>query len=196
MELILAIMISSMIALGVTSILYASSYGTSSKREIRRVAVQAEQVRARLDNAARNARQFLATGSGYVVLWLGDTRNDDQVNISELQLIEVASNTTQLKSYTAKWPSGWNDTQITAADTAYPLASDFYAIVQTLKGGSYFPAITWMEDVADFTVTLNEGTPSAARMMSWRFTMTDQLLSETLVGVCSLRAKDGKYTGE
>ncbi len=43
-ELIISLLITSMVALGVAAILQAASYGTSSRREIRRIVVRTQQV--------------------------------------------------------------------------------------------------------------------------------------------------------
>jgi len=187
-ELLIALIITSMLALGVASILYAASYGTSSRREVRRMVVRTEQLRARLDDAVRNARAVLASGNAYIVLWIGDTRRNNQVNLSELQLIELASGSTQLKSYETQFPGGWTEAQIEAADTAYAAGSDFAAVAQAAKQGSYFPGTTWAGGISDFSVTLDHGTPVQARMATWRLTLTNELLSESLVGTAALRS--------
>ncbi len=185
-ELIISLVITALIASSVASVLYAAGYGTSSRRDVRRVVVRSQQIHRRVDDAVRNAAAVLAGGSGYVVLWTGDSRDDNQVNLSELQLIELVGST--LTAYSADFPDGWTDAQIEAADTAYPPASNFATVAQTEKAGSYFPATEWATQISDFELTLDDPTPVDARLVTWKLTLTHELLSEDLVGTASLRA--------
>jgi len=187
-EVLMSLIVVSLISVGVAAMLYAAGYGTSSQREVRRVAVRTQQVRLRLDDAIRNARQILAAGEtsaghAYVVLWRGDTNdedtNKDKVNLSELELIELPDGSTTLTAYTAPSPG---------TDTAYENDSDFYQMAQTAKSGGVLVGTTWAENISAFGITLDEAAPADARLVTWRFTLTDQELSESLVGCISLRA--------
>src|SRR5689334_1045094 len=88
-ELLLSLITTAFIGLAVAMILQTAAYGTSTKRDARRIAVRSESTRDRMNDAIRNARAVLASGSTYLVLWMGDSNKNDQVNLSELQLIEL-----------------------------------------------------------------------------------------------------------
>jgi hypothetical protein len=184
-ELIVAITITTLIAAGVGSILFAASYGTSSRRDVRRLAVRSAQERQRIDDAIRSAAAILAKGSSYIVLWTGDTRSNNQVNLSELQLIELSGTT--LNSYTTVWPSGWSQATIDAADTTYAANTDFYTTTQTAKSGSNFPGTTWATSASNFTITLDSATANLAVLVTWKLTLTNDLVSESLVEATALR---------
>lgn len=186
-EVLMALIVVSLISVGVASMLYAANYGTSSQREVRRVAVRTQQVRLRLDNAIRNARQILAEGEtsaghAYIVLWQGDTNtedaNQDTVNLSELELIELPDGSTTLTSYKATSP---------ATDTAYASDADFYQEAQNAKGSGDLVGTTWAQSIATFDITLDEAAPADAQLATWRCTLTDGVLSETLVSSIALR---------
>lgn len=186
-EVSMSLIVVSLIAVGVAAMLYAAGYGTSARREVRRVAVRTQQVRLRLDDAIRNTRQILAAGEtsaghAYVVLWRGDSNdedtNQDKVNLSELELIELPDGSSTLMSYIATSPT---------TDTAYESDSDFYQVAQNAKSGGDLEGTTWAQDISDFGITLDEATPADAQLVTWRFTLTDQDLSETLVGCIWLR---------
>jgi len=187
-EVLMSLIVVSLISVGVSAMLYATNYGTSSQREVRRVAVRTQQVRLRLDNEIRNARQILAAGQtsaghAYVVLWRGDTNaedtNQNKVNLSELELIELPDGSTTLTSYIAGTP---------ATDTVYESDSDFYKAAQNAKSDGDLVGTTWADGISDFAVTLDEAAPADARLATWRCTLTDEALSETLVSSISLRA--------
>ena len=183
-ELILAMMITALLSAGVASMLYAAGYGTSSRREVRRVAVKSLQLQKRFEDAIRSARAVLAsgqvaTGYGFVVLWTGDTNADDQVNLSELQLIELPNGTTTLQSCQPS-PS--------ATDVTYPADANFYSVAQTAKASGNLVPVTWSNGISDLTVTLDNPTPVMARLVTWRLTLTDQAISEQLCGAANLRS--------
>ena len=186
-EVLMSLIVVSLISVGVAAMLYAAGYGTSARREVRRVAVRTQQVRLRLDDAIRTASQVLAAGEtspghAYLVLWRGDTNAEDtnqgKVNLSELELIELPDGSTTLTSYTNPSPG---------TDTAYESDSDFYQVAQNAKSGGDLAGTTWAQGIWAFGITLDEATPADAQLVTWRFTLTDQELSESLVGCISLR---------
>jgi hypothetical protein len=184
-ELIVATTITTLLAAGVGSILFAASYGTSSRRDVRRLAVRSAQARPRIDDAIRSAAAVLAKGSSYIVLWTGDSRKNNQVNLSELQLIELSSTT--LTSYTTAWPSGWSQATIDAADTTYAANTNFYTTAQNAKSSGNFPGTTWATSASNFTITLDSGTANLAVLVTWKLTLTNDLLSQALVEAVALR---------
>jgi hypothetical protein len=185
-ELIVGLTVTALVALGVASILQAASYGTSSRREVRRLAVRVHEVRSRVDSAIRSARAVLATGNGYIVLWTGDTRADGHVNLSELQLIEL-SPTNQLTSYVTRFPASWTQAQIDAADVSYSPSADFASICQTAKNGSYFPGTLWSNDGSNFTVAPDKTPVQQAKLVTWSLSLASDLIAEPLVGSSALR---------
>lgn len=190
-ELIISVTITSLIALSVAGILHAAGYGTSARRDVRRVAVRAEQVRDRINEALRSARAVLASGPGYVVLWTGDTRRNDQVNLSELQLIELPAGSSTLSSYRTRFPAGMSQAAIDAADVAYAANSNFHSIAQAAKTGTYFKPTIWATGVSNFTPVLHGATPGETNHVTWSLTLTVGTLTETLAGAGTLRRQGG-----
>jgi len=186
-EVLMALIVVSLISVGVAAMLHAAEYGTSSQREVRRVAVRSQQVRLRLEDAIRQARQILAAGEtsaghGYLVLWRGDTNTEDtnqnKINLSELELIELPDGSSTLTSYVAT---------TLATDTVYESDSNFYKVAQNAKDDGDLTGTTWAESMDEFGITLDEAAAADARLVTWRFTLTDQELSETLVSSIALR---------
>lgn len=186
-ELLLALLITSMVALAVASIVQAGVYGTSSRRDVRRLVVQAEELRTRLNDAIRQAQAVLACGQAvsgekYIVLWTGDTNTtgNDQVSLSELQLIEWTPGTQRLASY-----------QVATApnpDTTYPPATNFYNAADQARDTGVLVGRVWAEHVSAFEITLDAKQPAQARMATWDLTLSNDQLSEPLVATVVLRA--------
>ena len=184
-EVMVSLVVVSLLALSIAAMLSAAGYGTDGRREVRRVAVHIQQVRVRVDDAVRTAKQILDSGQtstdhGYLVLWRGDTNitgaNAKAVNLSELQLIELANGSTVLTSYLPA--TG-------VADEVY--ADSFYQHSQNAKSNGKMVATPWANNVTGFNLVLNNATPTDASMVTWRATCTDGDLTEQIVGSTTLR---------
>lgn len=176
--------ITGLVALGVAGVLQAASYGTSSKREVRRLVVRSEQLRHRVDDAIRNARAVLAAGSDlngniYLVLWRGDinnvSTNRDKVNLSELQMLEWSTAESMLSSRAAATTPN--------PDTAYELTASFHAAAQAL------PATLWADSVSDFSTSLSQAPPQT-RLVTWSINVASDLVSEQVGGAAALLQMD------
>ncbi len=181
-ELIMALMITSLIATAVTGALVAVSYGTDSRRDWRRLTVKTNRVRALLQDAVAGSRAVLASGADgndrYVVLWKGDTTEaNDAVNLGELQLILWDQSASSLISYetdTAPNP-----------DTEYAAGAGFYGIASG-AAGSTLPATLWSDDITACAI-LADAAGSQARLLTWSMTLEEGLFDESVEVVAALR---------
>ena len=98
-ELLIAAAITRNDRAGVTAMLVATSYGTTSRAGMRRVMVQNRTTLTRLDDALRASLEVVAVGSNYIVLWREDPNEDETRQHDELQLIEWTSADSKLCSY-------------------------------------------------------------------------------------------------
>lgn len=185
-ELLMALAITAMVGLAIASMLFAVSRGTASSQDMRGLVVKHKALDARLAAAIRSSRKVLATGSNCIVLWMADTRADGVPDLSELRRIEV-DNTGSLVSYSASFPANWSQAAIDAADTSYPLNSDFLTVTSGLKSNSLFPSTKWMTGVTAITFTLNNATAQSANLVSYRATVTSGSQSAVPVGAATLR---------
>ncbi|MDH3584767.1 MAG: hypothetical protein OER86_11180, partial [Phycisphaerae bacterium] len=62
-ELLLGLAITALVGLGVTMILVSASYGTTTQKELRSLAVRHKTIAARFDAALRASRKVLAAGT-------------------------------------------------------------------------------------------------------------------------------------
>jgi type II secretory pathway pseudopilin PulG len=185
-EVMTAMIITAIIGLSVASFLFATSYATSSKREVRRVVVRTYQARERLEESIRDARSVLAIGETgeqvrYLVLWLGDRFGSDpgRVNLSEIRLIEWSPATDTLTGVSA---AGAPD-----PDPVYAPETDFYEAADAARDSGALTSSPWATGVSAFEIELDEPTPADARLVTWRMIIVDELLTESIAGTVSLR---------
>lgn len=176
-EVMISIVVVSLISLSIAAMLHVAGYGTDARREVRRLTVRSQQVRLRIDDAIRNACQVLndsddASDNAYnhLVLWQGDLNDDGKTNLDELELILIVND--QLIRYTVN--------RDTAIDSDY---------VSTILNHGDRVASPWATSVSEFSVVLDNVDPALASLVTWSATVTDNDLSETLIGTMALRAR-------
>jgi Tfp pilus assembly protein PilV len=172
-ELLLSMVIIAMIGLAITAMLTSVSNGTDAQEDVRGVSIRQKVVTARLDAALRSAKQVLAVGDDYIVLWTADSRVDDQPNLSELRRIEFTPADRQLTSHQAEFPGDMTSDQRQAADTTYDLTDDFDQVTRDLADSPYWSATVWAKQVTDWQIALDSAAPSLARLIRYELTVSE-----------------------
>jgi prepilin-type N-terminal cleavage/methylation domain-containing protein len=193
-ELLMALSITGLVGVAVATMMAGVSYGTTSKKELGAVVVKLKAVTGRLDAALRSGAMILEVGTNYLVVWNGDANGDEAANISEIRLIERDAATGRLTSYSANFGS-MTEAQIEAVDTGYALNSNFRTVTTSLKSGQYFPGTRWADEVTAWSVTPDQADEQAARVASYRITITSGTVSETEIGAAALRNIDAAGGG-
>lgn len=169
-ELLIALVVSGLVAAGVTAMLVAVSYGTSSSHDLRTLVVKSKTIDARLGASIRVCRQVLASGSDFLLLWVADADEDDVTDNAEVRLIDRDAATDMLNSY-------YDDT----AAGAYVDAATFRALAL----GSFTPQ-PWGTGVTGLSFVLDipaRGT----NLVSYTMTLESEDVSETVVGAVAMR---------
>ncbi len=185
-ELILSLAITALVGAAVTAMLTAVSSGTASTQDSRGLLAKHKSFDVRMTTAIINSHMILATGSNYAVLWMGDTDADGLPDLSELRLI-ILDNSGNLWSYKGTFPSNWTQTQINAADTSYPLNSDFHAVATGLENSTYFPSELWMTGVTSITFTANNASVQSATLLSYRAVLTYGSQTSNAIGAAAMQ---------
>ena len=185
-ELLMALASTAMIGAAVAAMLSAVAYGTSSSKDMRSLVVKNKVVNARFSAAVRNASMVLEAGDDYLVLWRTDTDESETPCLGEIQWIEFDAANGRIRSYEADF-SGLTQAQIDAANTEFALDTDFNAATSGDRGTAVFPAKVWAEAVADWTATVNNADEQQASLVSYRFEIEQEDVSDTLIGAAAMR---------
>tara|TARA_Y100001954_G_C15676192_1_gene535316 strand:+ start:174 stop:947 length:774 start_codon:yes stop_codon:yes gene_type:complete len=136
-ELMMATVGVSLMAIGITSMLTVVAYGTTSSRDLRSLVVKQKAVSARINAAVRGSKMVLESGLGYTVLWIHDDDEDGLPSLSEIRLVELNQTSRQIVSYKANL-AGLSDAILAVVDTPIPLDSDFEDLTESFKDPQYF----------------------------------------------------------
>lgn len=182
-ELVLALAITGMIGLAVSSMLVSVSYGTTSQADLRRASVKEKVIALRMNLAISSSKMVLDQGVDYLILWMGDQRQNGLPDLSEIRRIDRDSTTLELWSYAA--PPGLAD----ADNTQYGFANDFETITAALAGTTNFPGEVWGTNVTAWTQTLNQTNPQAATIVGYSITMMANDVTGTATNTLSFRSR-------
>lgn len=181
-ELMLALSIMALIGATVAGMLSAVAYGTDEDGDVRKLVARNKMVSMRINAAVRGSQRVLEAGQTadltWVVLWGRDLDENDAPSLLEIRLLEYDAATRTLSSYAA--PDG-------TTDVLYELSDDFDAITDALRGTADFPETRWANDAEAFDVTLDETDPQAAKMLSYRLSLTAGSLTDIAIGTAKLR---------
>ena len=185
-ELLLAMSSTAMIGAAIAAMLAAVSYGTSSEKNMRSLVVRNKVISARFSAAIRDAHMILETGDDYVVLWRIDTDESGTPHLGEIQWIELDADSSEIRSYEADF-SGMTQPQIDAANTEFALEADFDSGTSGVRGTAVFPAEVWAGSTTGWTVTVNDADEQQATLVSFRFQIEHEDMTDTLIGAAALR---------
>lgn len=181
-ELIISLGIMALIGATIAGMLSAVAYGTDQDSDVRQLVARNKMVSLRINAAVRGSQKILEAGETadltWVVLWGRDLDENEAPSLNEIRLLEYDAATRTLSSYSA--PDG-------AADVLYELTDDFDAITDALRGTNDFPEERWANDAEGFTISLDEIDPQAAKMLSYRLSLTAGNLTDVAIGTAKLR---------
>ncbi len=191
MELLIALSITAVVCSILAVLINATAMGTNDQSDGRRSLVRLQAIKASLEDEFVNVRAILATGSNYVVYWVGDqpgvpTSANNAVNISELRLLEVDTTTGNLNVYFVKWPAGTSNSTIISTDQTYPASTSWYATCAALKATNYYPMTTIATGATSMAISLDSATPTAAHLVSFHIALSDGVVARDLVLSVSL----------
>ncbi|MBI1337601.1 MAG: hypothetical protein GC164_11630 [Phycisphaera sp.] len=186
-ELLIALSATALIGMAIASMLFATTHGTESSKDMRVLVVKERTVTGRLAAAIRSSKMILSSGGDYMVLWMYDTDGSGKPNRDEIRYIERVNGSGELWSYTVDWPDAWSTDTISSNNTEYELTANFASLIPALKTQSWFVGEKWGTGVSAWTTALNDTDAQAATLASYRLTFTAGDLSDLAVGAAALR---------
>ena len=186
-ELLIALTITSLIALTASGMLFATIRATDDRTDRRHVIVRSAVIGKRITAEVHGALSFLAASDDEIVIWATDGNANGAVNLDEIVLLERDNATSELRRYAIVWPSGWDQATIDAANTVYTPAADFSAVAAAAKGTGNFPASVWSTQLTAMGVTLDNVTVQQARLATLRLILSVGDLVENVVVAASIR---------
>ena len=187
LELMLAVAVTSIMAVGLVSLLAVTAHGTSTRNDMQESFVRLGLLTARINASIRGSGMVLAKGNDYLLLWTADLRADGVPNLSELRLLERDTGTGDFGQSVVAFSSGLTEAELEALDTPLPLTTDFNALVGQLKTNSQFIYTLWATNISQWSIALDDPTVLLASAASYRLTLAAGKVTETAISSARLR---------
>jgi hypothetical protein len=160
-----------MALIGVTlaSMLSAVAYGTESGRDVRELIARGKMSTARLTAAIRESKRVIHADNGLLILWMRDADRDGEIDADEVRRLELNAATGIVTSITTRV---FDEAEETAGDADALLASlTDTAAGFLLTGDPDANETTFIAGLGAWSNTLDEATPEASRLVSFRLTL-------------------------
>ncbi len=99
LELLMALAITGIIVVAISSMMYGVTTGTASVDGIRVIVAKSKAVTARIDHAVMSGKRILDSGDDFILIWADDPNMDGLPAACELLLIEHDTSSDELISY-------------------------------------------------------------------------------------------------
>ena len=117
-EVLLAMAITAMVAVGTIVLLTSISTGSEAWVEVERANIKAQLLRGRIELAVTRSAQCLATADDLIVVWIGDRDGSESAEVGEVLAIHWDSDTQRVTQYRCEDTSAWAQTGVTAGADA------------------------------------------------------------------------------
>jgi len=179
-ELVLAMVGVSLVALTVTAMLFAVTEGSDEDKSVRSLAVEAKSISTRLNAAIRGSRRLLSLSDTRAILWSADTDADGLADLDELRILTHNPDLDRL-------------TSSLVSDAAPPaeydaLATTFGDVVDDLDAAGLLVGTTWSNRVGTLDIaTDNADDLQGASLVQFTITLQRGDMTETVVYAAALR---------
>jgi len=172
LELLLGLTVTSLVGLGVASMLTMVGAAAEGARDGRAALMRAHLAQLRLRAYVEPSLAALQhdPAQGFA-LWLHDENPGDTVNLTELRVFWFDPVAGSLTVERVQFPDGWDEAQRQAADVIVPADSDFFAVITAQRQAGLTVTKTLVEGLASLDLVFNAGAIQEADRLRLSFTI-------------------------
>lgn len=157
LELLLATMITTMVAGAIAAMLWAVATGVGSRNDSRAAMVRANAANARLGSYIMPARCVLGVyPNNGIALWLDDSRESGTVHATEIRWILYDDQTESLNVYFVQFPDDWAQAAKDLADLEYVEGSDWITVLETYQTAGQIAAVPLVDALNGVTAVADD----------------------------------------
>lgn len=166
-ELLLALVVTSLVGLGVASMLSMVSGAAAADQDRRSVLLRAlaaqVRIRAYLNTSLCVLQHDPKKG---MTIWLNDQRPDGNVHLSELRAVWFDDAAGEIRVERVAFPDEWSQTLKDSSDVALALGADYFAAIDSMRDQGFTRSETLVDGVAWIDATFDEKNPDDARRVT------------------------------
>lgn len=165
LELMLALVVTVMIAGAIASMLAAVRTGVVERRDARDALVAGHAAASRLGAYLAPSRCLLAAGEDELVLWLHDDRADGNVHASEIRWLAWDARTASIVVQWVDFPDEWTQSRIDLADRRYAADADWTAVRRWWADRGLLATLPLVDGLSSASFAIGEETATNARLV-------------------------------
>ncbi|MHC4976495.1 MAG: PulJ/GspJ family protein [Planctomycetota bacterium] len=180
LELIIAIAITSMIGLGISSMLTMVAQGTRTDQDHRTSVIRVHALNVRLRAYLSDSLNFLHHDpSKGLAVWVHDLGSDRFIHLTELRVIWWDEATSTLSVERVEFPADWSSFQRQAADIAVASDTDFFSLVGSYRASGHTISETLLDNIQSFSLDFNNNDTQLATQVEVH--VTEHSAAETQI---------------
>jgi len=190
LEFIIAMLITSLIAMAMGGMINAVASSIEADRHNREAIVRGQAIDVRVGSYITPSLYILDTASRpeSIVIWLEDSRPGGTVHLTELRWIERESDTDTVVLHYVKFPDAMTQVERDTLDVEVPVAgADWWAVLATMQVSGYTDTQRLCDVVAQFEITHSTVSTQAKKIVTATITFTQQVGGATLITAASIR---------
>lgn len=156
LELLLAVAVTAIVALAISTVMSAVSSGLTESGEARSALQRIHAAHVRLRAYTDAALCVLAADDTKgVALWLHDEKEGERVNLTELRVLWFNDSEGTITVERVEFPDSWTQEMKDAADVELSPSADFFAEMELQRSLGYTETGTMADGIGDVTVNLS-----------------------------------------
>ncbi len=152
LELMLALVITALVAGAICGMMGAVTTGVSTRRDNRTTMIGANAAAARLSAYIAPARCLLDTDGTNLVLWLHDERESGTVHATEIRWLFYDDATGTLDVYFVSFPNGWAKAAKDLEDPEYLATANWASIFNSYDNKGWTASMTLLDGLEGVAV--------------------------------------------
>lgn len=190
LEFMIAMLITSLIAMTMGGMLNAVASSIEADRYNREAIVRGQALDVRLGSYVTPSLYVLDTTARpeSIVIWLDDSRPGGAVNLTETRWIERNAATSTVVLHYVKFPDAMTQIERDALDVEIPSAgADWWAALATMQASGYTATLSLCDHVAAFDVRHSTASTQAKKIVTAAITFTSDVGGESVIVAASIR---------
>lgn len=167
LELLLAVVITAMVAGGIAGMLGAVSAGVGTRKDSREIMVLAHAAQCRLSAYLATSRCVLGVSGGDVTLWLDDSRESLTVHASEIRWLSYNADAGEMVVEFVDFPATWTPTACELADREFASSTDWSTVRAYYAGKGLLASRALVDHLAGVAVQHDAKQPQEARHVAF-----------------------------
>ena len=171
LEMLLAITITSVIGVAVSSMMVSAANSLSSKDDGRSSAIRLATTKIRLGAYIAPSLCVLDKSTDQIVLWFDDSRESSTVHASEIRWIVFDDETKTLSVMFVDFPDSWTQAMVDAADIECTTLTNYDSLLSMFYSSDLITTVPLVDSMETCSYWINQINPLEATRVCIRFSL-------------------------